>query len=50
MAEFRGANQARVSPDDVARWFAVILQIADAVLRLFGRRSTDRPERAEPEE
>ncbi len=50
MAEFRDANQARVSPDDVSRWFAVLLQIADAVIRLFGRRSTDRPEREPPEQ
>lgn len=50
MATGSPGNQTRVTPDDVSRWFSVLLMIADSILRLIGRRASDRPERERPEE
>lgn len=49
MAELRNAGQKGITPEQAAGWLQVLLQLADAIVRLFGRRSTDRPEREEPD-
>jgi hypothetical protein len=41
----RGEHPKGLTPENVAAWLALVLQLADAVLRLFGRRSSDRPDR-----
>lgn len=45
MAEVRNDTKARVRPEDVLGWIQLALSLADRILRLFGRRATDRPER-----
>lgn len=50
MAEFRGQSSAGLTPEKVQSWLLLVLQIADAVIKLFGRRSSDRPEREPPPE
>lgn len=45
MAELRDSAKAGVRPDQVVQWIELALYLADRILRLFGRRTTDRPER-----
>jgi hypothetical protein len=45
MAGTREANQARVTPEAVAAWVELALFLADRILRLFGRRKSDVPDR-----
>jgi hypothetical protein len=50
MAGPNQASQARVTPERIAEWAELVLFLADKLLRLFGRRKSDRPARAEPDE
>jgi len=48
MAEPHGGNPTRMTPAKVLDFIGLLLQAADAILRIFGRRSTDRLGREKP--
>jgi hypothetical protein len=45
VAELGNQPPKGIAPEVVARWIELALYLADRILRLFGRRATDRPER-----
>jgi hypothetical protein len=49
MAEFRDQSAKGVTPEQVAGWIELLLSVADKIVRLFGRRRSDRPARQEPD-
>lgn len=53
MAEIRDGQPPRLDPVGISQLIYQLLTLADAVLKLFGRRRTDRPQRdrasADPE-
>ena len=53
MADIRDGQPPRLSPEGIAGLVYQLLQLADSILRIFGRRRSDRPDRerasAEPE-
>lgn len=49
MAEIRDKPAARVTPEAVASWVELALMLADRILKLFGRRKSDAPEREKPD-
>lgn len=46
MADIRDGEPPRIDPQGIAALVYQLLTLADAVLRLFGRRKSDRPARS----
>lgn len=45
MAELRNGEPSRLNPAGISALVFQLLTFADAILKLFGRRRTDRPQR-----
>ena len=50
MAELRDGDTSGLTPEKLSAWIGLLLQSADAILRLFGRRKHDHPQRKKPDE
>lgn len=50
MADVGDRQPSRLTPEGIGALVMQLLQLADMVLKLFGRRKTDRPDRQGPEQ